>query len=122
MSNHRLDSESQVAEGATQEGKEAQNPLITHSKESLKNVAQGANDLSVGISLVVAVGLGIALGYGMEQLFEVAWLFWLGVAWGVAAAILNLYKAYKRAQKDAEELAKDPRYSYHNAQDPSKNA
>lgn len=84
-----------------------------YGKESLKNMAQGANDLSVGISLVVAVGIGIALGYGMEQLFKQVWLFWLGVAWGVAAAFLNLYKAYQRAQKEAQELAKDPRYSYH---------
>lgn len=75
-------------------------------------VVSGANDLSVGISIVVAVLLGIGIGIGLQKLTGIRWLFWLGVIWGIAAAILNLYKVYKRQQKEAQELAKNPRYAY----------
>lgn len=82
------------------------------SKPRLESVVRGANELSVGISIVVAVLLGIGVGWGLERLSGIGWLFWLGVAWGMGAAILNLYKAYKRQLRDAEELAKNPRYAY----------
>lgn len=84
----------------------------SEKKPPLESVVRGANELSVGISLVVAVLLGIAVGYGLEWLSGIRWLFWLGVAWGIAAAILNLYKAYKRQLKDSQELANNPRYTY----------
>lgn len=75
-------------------------------------IVSGANDASLGISVVVAVLLGIGVGIVLENLSGLNWLFWLGVAWGIGAAVLNLYKAYKRMLKDAEELAKNPRYAY----------
>ena len=76
----------------------------------LKKVVEGANDLSLGLSMVVAVLLGIGLGIGMEKLFGNRWLFWLGVFWGVSAAILNVYKAYKKQKKELDKLANDPKY------------
>ena len=79
-------------------------------KPKLKKVVEGANDLSLGISMVVAVLLGVGLGIGMEKLFHYRWLFWLGVFWGVSAAILNVYKAYKKQKKELDELANDPKY------------
>ncbi len=81
-------------------------------KPRLSAVVSGANELSVGISIVVAVLLGIGIGILLERLSGYKWTFWLGVVWGVGAAILNLYRAYKRAQKEAQELAQNPRYSY----------
>ncbi|MRJ02318.1 MAG: AtpZ/AtpI family protein [Epsilonproteobacteria bacterium] len=75
-----------------------------------RKIIEGAEGLSLGISIVVAVLIGIALGYWMEKLSGWRWLFWLGVFWGVSAAILNVYKAYKRQQRELEELARDPRY------------
>lgn len=81
-------------------------------KPKLEGIVSGANELSVGISLVVAVLLGIGLGMGLEYLSGYKWTFWLGVFWGIAAAILNLYKAYKRQMKEAESLANNPRYTY----------
>ncbi len=79
-------------------------------KPKVKKLIEGAGDLSLGISMVVAVVIGVGLGIGMKKLFGYEWLFWLGVFWGVAAAILNVYKAYKKQMRSLEELKNDPRY------------
>ncbi len=79
-------------------------------KPKIRKVIEGAGDLSLGISMVVAVVIGVGLGIGMKKLFGYEWLFWLGVFWGVAAAILNVYKAYKKQMRSLEELKNDPRY------------
>lgn len=76
----------------------------------LKKVVVAANDLSLGISIVVAILIGVGLGYLMRSWFDYEWLFWLGVFWGISAAILNVYKAYKKQKKSLDELADDPRY------------
>lgn len=87
-------------------------------KPKAKQVVEGAYDLSLGISMVVAVVIGVGLGIGMKKLFGYEWLFWLGVFWGVAAAILNVYKAYKKQMKSLEELKNDPKYrDYRNLDD-----
>lgn len=75
-----------------------------------KKIIEGANDLSLGISIVVAVLIGVAIGLGLKKLFGYDWLLWLGVFWGVGGAVLNIYKAYKKQKKELDELAKDPRY------------
>ncbi|PAF42849.1 AtpZ/AtpI family protein [Helicobacter sp. 11S02596-1] len=80
-----------------------------------KKVIKGANDLSLGISIVVSVLLGVLIGWALQKLTGIIWLFWLGVFWGIGAAILNTYKAYKRAKKEFDELAKDPKYAHNNA-------
>ncbi|WP_120950878.1 AtpZ/AtpI family protein [Helicobacter sp. L8] len=80
------------------------------SEPKFKRIVEGASVLSLGISIVVAILLGIAIGYGLKRLTGVAWLFWLGVFWGVGGAILNVYKAYKRAKRDLDALASDPKY------------
>ncbi len=73
-------------------------------------IVEGAEQLSLGISIVVAVLIGVWLGYMMKKLFGYEWLFWLGVFWGVSAAILNVYKAYKKQKKELDKLKNDPRY------------
>jgi F0F1-type ATP synthase assembly protein I len=62
--------------------------------------------------MVVAILIGVGLGIVLKNLFGYPWLFWLGVFWGVAASILNVYKAYERQKKSLDELANDPRYRY----------
>jgi F0F1-type ATP synthase assembly protein I len=76
-----------------------------------KKVVVAADGLSLGISMVVAVLLGVGIGYGLRKLFGYDWLFWLGVFWGIAAAILNVYKAYAKQKKELDELANDPKYA-----------
>ena len=73
---------------------------------------EALDNLSLGISMVAAVAIGFGIGYGLKALFEIDWLLWLGVFWGLAAAGLNIYKAYKRAQKSFEGMEDDPRYAH----------
>ncbi|WP_072681869.1 AtpZ/AtpI family protein [Arcobacter sp. LA11] len=70
------------------------------------------DNLSLGISIVAAIVIGFAIGYGLKEWTGYSWTLWLGIFWGIAAAGLNIYKAYKRAQKEFEGLENDPRYAY----------
>ena len=81
----------------------AQNP-------KLRSVIVGANGLSLGISIVVAILLGIGAGVLIQKIFGVFWVLFLGVAWGIAAAVLNVYKVYKAELRDFEKIADDPKY------------
>jgi F0F1-type ATP synthase assembly protein I len=80
----------------------------------MKKVIEGADSLSLGISIVVAVLLGVALGLWLKSIFDSVLLLWLGVFWGVSAAILNIYRAYKKELIEYEEIAKNPKYNISN--------
>ncbi|AJD01468.1 integral membrane protein [Campylobacter lari] len=71
---------------------------------------EAADGLSLGISMVVAVLIGVGIGYFLKNITGIAWLFWVGVFIGVAAAILNVYKAYKAQVKSYEEFKEENRY------------
>ncbi len=86
-------------------------------KPKYAKIVEGAEQLSLGISIVVAILIGVWLGYMMEKWFGYRWLFWLGVFWGVAAAILNIYKAYLKQKKELDELKNDPRYKNYTPKD-----
>ena len=75
---------------------------------------EGADQLSLGISIVVAVLLGIGAGILMRKYFGYEWLFWLGVFWGVSAAILNIRRAYVKQKAELDQLKDDPRYKHYN--------
>ena len=77
----------------------------------IKPIIEAADSLSLGISMVVAVAMGVGIGYLLRRFTGIGWLFWVGVAIGIAAAILNVYKAYSKQYKEYEELAKEPRYA-----------
>ena len=82
-----------------------------NQEPKFKKVAEGANDLSLGISIVVAILIGIAIGIGLQKLFGVKWVMIIGVVIGVGAAIRNIQIAYRKQKASLDELAKDPRYS-----------
>jgi F0F1-type ATP synthase assembly protein I len=77
------------------------------SEPKYKKTLEGIDQLSLGISMVVAVVIGVAIGLGLKSLFGYAWLFWLGVFWGIGGAVNNVYRAYKKQQKDLEQLANE---------------
>jgi len=86
--------------------------MSNQEEPKLKKIVTAADGLSLGISMVVAVLIGVGLGILMKNLFDIPWLFWVGVFWGIAAAILNVYKAYEKQKKSLDELAEDPRYRH----------
>ena len=77
-----------------------------------KKIIEGAEQLSLGISIVVAILLGVGIGLWMKNTFGYSWLLWLGVFWGVGGAILNIKKAYDKQKKELDKIKDDPRYQY----------
>ena len=77
----------------------------------IKPIIEAADHLSLGISIVVAIVMGVGIGLLLKNMTGVAWTLWIGVFIGIAAAILNVYKAYSKQYKEYEELSKEPRYA-----------
>ena len=73
---------------------------------------QALDHMSLGISIAVAIALGVGIGLLLKEWTGYTWTLWVGVFYGVAAAILNVQKAYKKAKKDLDKLAQDPKYKY----------
>ena len=78
----------------------------------MKKLVEAADGLSLGISMVVAVLMGVAIGIGLQKLTGAWWTLWIGVFIGVGAAVSNVYKAYAKQKKVLDKLAQDPRYTY----------
>ena len=81
-------------------------------KPKHRDKIEALDSLSVGISMVAAIAIGVGIGLALKHFTGYTWILWIGIAWGIAAAGLNVYKAYKRAQKVYEGMENDPRYSY----------
>ncbi len=77
-----------------------------------KGKLEALDNLSLGISIVVAVALGTGAGILLKNWTGYTWLLFLGIFWGICAAALNVYKAYKRAQAQFKDLENDPRYAH----------
>ncbi len=86
--------------------------MSENNKPKYGKIIEGAEQLSLGISIVVAVLLGVGAGLLMKKYFGVDWLLWLGVFWGIAGAFLNVRKAYLKQKKELDKLKDDPKYSY----------
>ena len=84
------------------------------TEPQMKKIIEGAEHLSLGISMVVAILMGIGLGVLLKNTFGHIWLLWLGVFMGVVAAGLNIYRAYQRQVVDLDKLKDDPRYKHYN--------
>lgn len=79
-------------------------------KPKYGNLVEGAEQLSLGVSVVVAILMGIGIGMLMSDWFGIPWLLWVGLFWGVGGASLNIYKAYKKNIRSLDELKSDQRY------------
>lgn len=77
----------------------------------IKPIIEAADSLSLGISMVVAVLMGVGIGWLLKSLSGISWTLWIGVFIGIAAAILNIYKAYSKQYKEMQKLANEPRYA-----------
>jgi len=77
-----------------------------------KKVVDAADGLSLGISMVVAVLIGIGIGLVLESWTGATWTLWIGVFIGVGAAVNNVYIAYRKQKASLDELSRDPRYRH----------
>ncbi|MBD3789935.1 MAG: AtpZ/AtpI family protein [Campylobacterales bacterium] len=83
-----------------------------NEEPKFKKIVDAADGLSLGISMVMAVLIGVGIGIGLQNLTGAFWTLWIGVFIGIAAAILNVYKAYEKQKKSLDELANEPKYRY----------
>lgn len=95
-----------------EENKEIKEEITQEGKPKHKDKLEALDSLSLGISIVVALALGVGLGLLLKEWTGYTWTLWIGVFYGIAGAILNVYKAYKRAKASLDELADDPKYKY----------
>lgn len=78
--------------------------------ENLNKIVRGADALSLGISIVVAILIGVGLGIWLKKLTGSTTIFIICVIFGILAAILNVYKSFKILQNSLKELEDDPKY------------
>lgn len=93
-----------------QEEAKIESPI--EEKPKHKDKLEALDNLSLGISIVVAIALGVGLGLLLKEWTGYTWTLWIGVIYGIFAAVLNVYKAYKKAKASLDELADDPKYKY----------
>lgn len=78
--------------------------------KNLNKIVRGADALSLGISIVVAILIGVGLGIWLKKLTGSTTIFIVCVIFGILAAILNVYKSFKMLQNSLKELEDDPKY------------
>ncbi|MBL0686856.1 MAG: AtpZ/AtpI family protein [Sulfurospirillum sp.] len=86
-------------------------------KPKYAKLIESADGLSLGISIVVAILLGVGAGVLMKNSFGYDWLLWLGIFWGIGGAIANIYKAYKKQVESYAEFKDNVRYKEYKKQD-----
>ncbi len=77
---------------------------------NLGEVVKGAEQLSLGISIVVAIIIGSGAGYWIMKETGWTWTLFAGVAVGIAAAGLNIKKAYDAQIKSLEQLKDEGKF------------
>ncbi len=87
------------------------NNTNNEEKPKYKPLIEAADHLSLGISIVVAIVMGVGIGLLLKKYTGANWTLFVGVFIGIAAAISNVYKAYSKQYKEFEELSKEPRYA-----------
>lgn len=80
------------------------------AKFKIGDVVKGAEQLSLGISIVVALVIGAGLGFWVMKETGWTWTLFAGFALGIAAAVLNVKKAYNAQMKSFEELKDESKF------------
>lgn len=80
------------------------------AKINLGEVVKGAEQLSLGVSIVVALLIGAGMGYWAMRETGWTWTLFAGVAVGIAAAVLNVKKAYDAQIKSLDELKDESKF------------
>ena len=80
------------------------------AKLNIGEVVKGAEQLSLGISIVVAVAIGTGLGFWLKSVTGWTWAIFAGLALGIAAAVLNVKKAYDAQIKSLEQLKDESKF------------
>ncbi len=81
-----------------------------NKKNKIENILKGAEKLSLGISIAIAILMGTGIGIWLKNIFHSIILLWIGILWGIAAALLNIIIEYKKLKKELDEVANDPKY------------
>jgi len=90
--------------------------MTKKDEPKFKKVVEGADSLSLGISIVVAILIGVGVGLWLKSMFDSNWGLAIGVFWGISAAGINLYRAYRKELLEFEEIANNPRYRVDNSE------
>ncbi len=77
---------------------------MSENETKIVKVIGAADSLSLGISIVVAVLLGVGIGLLLKDWTGYTWTLWIGVFFGVSAAILNVYKVYIKHTAELDKL------------------
>ena len=80
------------------------------AKINLGEVVKGAEQLSLGVSIVVAIIIGSGAGYWIMKETGWTWTLFAGVAVGIASAALNVKKAYDAQIKSLEQLKDESKF------------
>jgi len=90
------------------ENKEQREKEVPKHRDKL----EALDNMSLGISIVVAIAIGVGVGLLLKEWTGYTWMLWIGLAYGIAAAILNVKKAYDRQKRVLDKLADDPKYAH----------
>lgn len=55
---------------------------IEETKPKHRDKIEALDSLSVGISMVAAIVIGVGIGLGLKHLTGYTWTLWLGIFWG----------------------------------------
>jgi ATP synthase protein I len=75
------------------------------TREYLRILARAS---SMGLAMVLATVIGLAIGYFLDRLFGTSpWLMMIFFGFGIVAGFRNLYILYKRTEKAMNDQDKD---------------
>ena len=78
---------------------------------------------TIGLEFALSVLFGLGVGWWLDKKLGTVWITWVGLGFGIAAAYRSLYRALKRANREArqaEQLEIERRKKYHEEDGPKR--